>query len=180
MSTHQYAAPATARSGDVDVAAWALIAVIVAMICGVAGWAIASNDVFSDDDVARRSTLAAQDGLMRGQAVGFAQGAKQGRREAALTTRTRIAAERQQAAREGYEAGYQTGRARAGDPDAFLGSTTGTGAYPSAGYEDVLAAGLFGADAPGFSSSAYDGSGFGAGATAPYFGAGRATSLGDE
>jgi hypothetical protein len=182
MSTHQYAAPASARSSDTDVAAWALVAVIVALICALAGWAIASNDVLGQDEVARSATLAARDGLMRGQSVGFTQGSNQGRRETTLTTRTRINAERQQAAREGYEAGYQTGRAKAGDPDAFLGSTTSTGAFPSAGYEDVLAAGLFGADAPGFSSSAYDAQGFGSGATMPYLGAGStlATSPGDD
>jgi hypothetical protein len=174
--------PTSARSGDLDVAAWALVAVIVAVICGIAGWAIASNDVLGSDEVARNASLASQDGLMRGQSVGFTQGAGQGRREATLTTKTRMAAERQQAAREGYEAGYQSGRAKAGDPDAFMGSTTGTGTYPSAGYEDVLAAGLFGADAAGFSDSAYDSQGFGAGSTTPYLGSSAAatTSPGDD
>ena len=73
-----------------------------------------------------------------------------------------IRSERRQAAREGYDAGYGAGRAKAGDPDAYMYSSAGgAGAYPAAGYEDVLAADLLGGDVPGFSDSAYDSLGFG-------------------
>lgn len=167
MSTY-HAAPAPARSGGTDLAAWALVAIVVAAVCAVAGWAVASQGVVGEDDLTRSTALAAQEGLLRGEAVGYRQGSGQGRREATLRTRTRMDAERRQAAREGYEAGYAEGRAKAGDPFAHAGSTVGTGAYPSAGYEDILAAGLFGADAPGYSDSAYDSYGYGTGVTTPY------------
>lgn len=178
MTTYQYAAPAPARSGGTDVAAWALIAIVVALICAGAGWVIARQDTPSVDEVAQHSELAARDGAMRGEAAGYSQGARLGRREAAAQTKARILAERRQAAREGYDAGYAQGRMKAGDPDAFLHSTGGaSGAYPAAGYEDVLAAGLLGSDAPGFSDSAYDSLGYGAGASTPYLGG---TSTGDD
>lgn len=167
MSTN-HAAHGPARSGGTDLAAWALVALVVAAVCAAAGWAIGSQGVLGEDDMTRGSALAAQEGLLRGEAVGYRQGATQGRREAALRTRTRIGAERRQAAREGYSAGYAQGRARAGDPDAYASSMAGTGAYPAAGYEDILASGLFGADAPGYSDSAYDSYGYGTGTTTPY------------
>lgn len=181
MTTYQYAAPAPAKSGGTDVAAWALIALVVALVCAGAGWAIARQDVQGMDDIARSSDLAARDGFMRGESAGYPEGAKLGRREASMRASATIQAERRQAAREGYDAGYGDGRARAGDPDAFMHSGgLGGGAYPTAGYEDVLAAGLFGGDAPGYSSSAYDSYGYGAGSSSPYGGSGAATSLGDE
>lgn len=172
MNASQYAPSSSAAKGGTDVAAWALVALVVAAVCATAGWAIASRDVLDRDDLARNTALAAQDGLLRGEAEGYRQGARQGRREATLRTRTQMNAERRQAARDGYQAGYDEGRAKAGDPFAFAGSTAGlsTGAFPSAGYEDILAAGLFGADAPGYSDSAYEAYGFGAGASTPYLG----------
>lgn len=179
MATYPQTAPAPART---DVAAWALVAMIVALICAGAGWAIARNDVPGRDDLARTSDLAARDGLLRGQASGFTQGASLGRREAALQARSTMLAARQQAQREGYDAGYSSGRSKAGDPNAYLSSTLGAGGtYPSMGYEDVLANGLFGSDAPGFSDSAYDSLGFGAGSSTPYLGAASigGTSSGD-
>jgi hypothetical protein len=182
MSTYQTAAPA--KQGP-DLAAWALVALVVAVVCGIAGWAIASSDVLSRDDLARNASLASQDGLVRGQAVGYRQGAAQGRRVATLRTTAQIQSARAQAQREGFEAGYQDGRAKAGDPNAYLASSAGApaaGTYPAAGYEDILAAGLFGEDAPGYSDSAYGAYGFGAGATTPYLGATTPlyTSLGDD
>lgn len=180
MTTYQYAAPAPARSGGTDVAAWALIALVVALICAGAGWAIARNDTMGIDDLARSSDLAARDGFMRGEGTGYTEGAKLGRKEASVRAKAQIAAERRQASTEGYDQGFMAGRAKAGDPDAYLHGGTGLagGAYPSAGYEDVLAAGLFGGDAPGYSTSAYDG--YGAGAVSPYTGSGIATSIGDD
>lgn len=184
MTTYQYAAPAptSARSGGTDVAAWALVALVVALVCAGAGWAVARQDTPGMDDVARASDLATRTGLMRGESAGYSEGARLGRREASMRARATILAERRQAAREGYDAGYMQGRSKAGDPDAYIGgSSLAGGAYPSAGYEEVLAAGLFGGDAPGYSSSAYDSLGYGAGATSPYLGAERATtSLGDD
>ncbi|MCW2928384.1 MAG: hypothetical protein JWM86_2352 [Thermoleophilia bacterium] len=181
MATYQHAAPAPSRSSGTDVAAWALIALVVALICAGVGWAVARQDVPSRQDVAETSELAAREALVRGESTGFAAGARLGRNEAALKAKGSILAERRAATREGYDAGFQSGRSKAGDPDAYLSSTAGAGAYPSAGYEDILAAGLFGADAPGFSDSAYDSLGYGAGVTSPYLGTtSRGTSLGDD
>jgi hypothetical protein len=182
MSTYQYAAPAPAKTGGTDVAAWALVALVVALICAGAGWAIARNDVMGMDDLSRATDVAARDGLARGESSGYSEGARLGRKEAAMRGKAQISGERRQAAREGYEAGYQEGRAKAGDPDAFMGTTgLAGGAYPSAGYEDVLSAGLFGGDEPGFSTSAYDSMGYGSGASSPYLGTGTgATSIGDD
>ena len=182
MNTYQTAAPP--QQGQ-DLAAWALVALIVAAVCAAAGWAIASSDVLSRDDLARNAALASQDGLVRGHAVGYRQGAVQGRRVATMRSKAQVGAARRQARRDGYEAGYQDGRAKAGDPDAFLSSSAGapsTGAYPSAGYEDILAAGLFGEDAPGYADSSYDAYGYGTGVTTPYLGATTPlyTSLGDD
>lgn len=181
MTTYTHTAPAT-KSGGTDVAAWALIALVVALICAGAGWAIARNDTMGTDDLARATDLAARDGLARGEASGYSEGARLGRREASFRAKAQITAERRQAAREGYEAGWMEGRVKAGDPDAFLGTgSLAGGAYPAAGYEDVLAAGLFGGDEPGFSTSAYDSLGYGAGASSPYLGSSSgATSLGDD
>lgn len=182
MTTYQHAAPAPARSGGTDVAAWALVALIVAAICAGAGWAIARQDAPSMDDVARNAELASRDGYMRGERSGYGEGASLGRRQVAVRTRTQIAAERTAAAREGYDAGFAEGRIKAGDPNAFSYSTAGgAGAYPAAGYEDILAADLFGGDVPGFSDSAYDSLGFGTGTSTPYLGTtSRETSLGDD
>lgn len=183
MTTYQYAAPApaAAKSDGTDVAAWALVALVVALICAGAGWAIARHDVMGMDDIARSSDIAARNGVMRGEASGYADGAKLGRKEAAARTKATIAAERRAASHEGYDAGYMEGRAKAGDPDAFAsGSSLAGGAYPTAGYEDILAAGLFGGDAPGYSDSAYDSLGYGGGASSVYAGSSAATSFGDD
>jgi hypothetical protein len=181
MATYQQAAPAPART---DVAAWALVAVIVAIICAGAGWAIARNDVPGRDDLARTSDLAARDGLMRGQATGYAQGAKLGRREAALQSRSAMLAAKAEAQREGYANGYANGRSKAGDPDAYLNTGLGMGAGfagSSAEDEALLATGVYGGDVPGFSDSAYDSLGYGSDTSTPYLGAASAgaTSVGD-
>ena len=102
-----------------------------------------------------------------------------------MRAKAQVNSARRQASREGYAAGYSDGRAKAGDPDAYLTSgygASGAGAYPAAGYEDVLAAGLFGSDVPGFSDSAFDSFGYGSGVTTPYVGApsSLATSYGDD
>ncbi|MCW2920296.1 MAG: hypothetical protein JWL76_170 [Thermoleophilia bacterium] len=181
MTTYQYAAPAPARSGGTDVAAWALVALVVATICAAAGWAIARQDTPGRDDVARNAELAAQDGFVRGETSGYGEGARLGRRQVAVRTRTEMAAERRQAAREGYDTGFMEGRSKAGDPNAFMNSTAGAGVYPAAGYEDILSADLLGGDVPGFSDSGYDSLGFGAGTSTPYLGTtSRSTSVGDD
>ncbi len=184
MTTYQHAAPAPARSGGTDVAAWALVAIIVAAVCAFAGWAIARQDVLGHDDIARNAALAGQEGFVRGEATGYSQGARQGRREATARTNAQVGAARRQASREGYQAGYAEGRAKAGDPEAFLTGMYGggAGAYPAAGYEEILAAGLFGADAPGFSDSAFDSYGYGSGISTDYVAPAGVlpTSLGDS
>ena len=185
MATYQQTAPAPTRStGGTDVAAWALVALIVVLVCATAGWAIARQTTPGAEDLAQSANLAAGVGLSRGESIGYGEGARLGRREAALKARTAIQTERRTAAREGYAAGFAQGRMKAGDPDAYLsaGASSASGAYPAAGYEDVLASSLMGSDASGYASSAYDSLGYGDGATTPYLGSSTAasTSPGDE
>ena len=180
MTTYQHAAPAPARSGGTDVAAWALVAIVVALICAGAGWAIARNDSPAGGDLDRTAALASRDGFVRGERQGYGEGAKLGRRQVAVRTKAQMAAERRQAAREGYDSGFADGRAKAGDPDAFMYSSAGAGAYPAAGYEDILAADLFGGDAPGYSDSAYDSLGYGTGIQTPYMGSTDLASASDD
>jgi hypothetical protein len=175
MATYQQTAP---RSGNTDVAAWALVAVIVALICATAGWAIARQGTPGRGDLVREADLAARTGLQNGSAAGYRQGAAAGRREAALRARTQVQAAKSQASNEGYSAGYEAGRSRAGDPFAFSSSTGvpgSSGSYPADGFEDILASGLFGDDVS--TTSAYDASGFGSSASTPYLGS---TSTGDD
>lgn len=171
MYAYQQPAATAQRSGGLDVTAWALVALVVALVCAAAGWAIASQDVLSRDDLASEAQLAAREGAARGMTDGYSQGAKGGRSEAALRARLDLQQTKRSAAQEGYQAGLNDGRARAaaraGDPDAMFGLTTASGAYPSMDYSDVLASGLFG-DEPGFSTSAYGEFGYGTGSSVPY------------
>lgn len=170
-SSFQYAAPAPApaRSGGTDLAAWAVVAIVVAIVAAGAGYVVARQDTPGAGDVARSSDLAARTGFARGERSGYADGTRLGRSEANAKVRARVAAERAAATREGYQAGYENGRARAGDPNALpTGGFGATGTYPSMGYEDVLAADLFGSDAPGYSDSAFETMGYGTSAVAPF------------
>lgn len=174
MYAYQQPAPAAvgSRTGGLDVTAWALVALVVAVVCGAAGWAIASQDVLGRDDLANETQLAAREGAARGMTDGYSQGAKSGRAEAGLRARLDLQQTKRSAAQEGYQAGFGDGRsraaARAGDPDAMFGmSSTTSGAYPSMDYSDVLASGLFG-DEPGYSTSAFGEFGYGTGSSVPY------------
>lgn len=182
MSTYQPVPTTPSRSGT-DVAAWALVALVVALVCASAGWAIARQDVPSSAEVTRTSALAAREASVRGMRDGYGQGAAAGRRQASLQSQLEQLRQRGSASRDGWSAGYQDGRSRAaalrGD-DADLFGMPSTGAYPSLGYEDVLSAGLFG-DVPGFADSAFTGYGYGTGSTTPYAAAAFGpTSYGDD
>ena len=181
MSAYQMTAPAP-RSDNTDAAAWALVAVVVALVCAGAGWAIARQDAPSQADVATEVELAGRESAQRGQRFGYQDGARLGRREAQLTGRTQVLAARRQGTTEGYAEGYREGRSQAGDPDAFMtGGLGGAASNPLPGYEDVLRSGLFGGgDEPGYSSSAYDAYGYGSTATTPYVGSAASTSAGDD
>jgi len=189
MTTYTYSQPqqAPAQQSGPDVAAWALVALVVALICAAAGWAIARNDAPSRNDVARSAELAAREASVAGESIGYRNGAATGRAENALRTKLAVAQAKQQGSADGYGAGYVEGRSRAqsrqfGLGGYGLGSSLGTsGAYPSAGYEDILASGAF-SDVPGYSSSTYDAAGYGATST-PYPATGLSslgTSYGDD
>ncbi|MCW2961525.1 MAG: hypothetical protein JWM25_1612 [Thermoleophilia bacterium] len=167
MATYAQSAPSN-RSGGTDVAAWALIALVVAMICAAAGWAIARQDNPGRDDLQRNAMLASQEGSLQGQADGYKVGAVAGRKEAALRNKQQADSARAAATRDGYDAGVLEGRNRAmaranGEPYFSSGAAAG-GTLP--GYEDILA--RLGGDVPGYSDSAYSSSGFGTTATTPY------------
>ena len=78
MSTYQMTAPAQSRPGGMDVASWALVAVVVAIICAGAGWAIAREAGPTQDDLALSADLAGREGRIRGESSGYADGAKLG------------------------------------------------------------------------------------------------------
>jgi len=184
MPMYQQTAPSQSRSGA-DTSVWALIAVIVVLVCGVAGWAIARQDVPGTNEVNRTAALAVRNGELAGTREGIAQGARVGRQEANLRTKQQVAAARAQATREGYAAGITDGRARAqarANGDTYFPSgagAAGTGAYPTQGYEDVLASDLLN-DEPGYASSAYPGYGTTA-STSPYTDQQAfSTSIGDD
>lgn len=177
MSTYAQTAPArrAGSGGGTDVAAWALVAVIVAIVCAIAGWAIARQSNPGADDLRRSSYLAAQGGSLQGQQDGYRAGAVAGRTEAGLRAKQQSAMARAEATREGYAAGYDEGRNRAmarADGDSHIGTSSALGAggaYPAPDYRDILASGAF-ADVPGYADSAYSSSGFGSTATSPYAG----------
>lgn len=182
----QTPAPATAARSGTDVAAWALVALIVAIVCAGAGWAVARQDAPSSEDVAREAELAARESATRGMRSGYSQGADLGRREASFRARLSMLENRRSAAQSGWSAGYAEGRSRAasraGDEEGlFGGASLPGGAYPALGYEDVLASGMFG-DAPGFSDSAYSSFGYGGGVSTPWTSTGAygGTSRGDD
>lgn len=173
MTTYAYSQPQPAQhSGGTDLTAWALVALVVALICGGAGWAIARNDTPSSSEVARTSELAAREAATRGETIGYRNGAATGRSENSLRTKLYVAQAQAAAQREGFSAGFGDGRtraqARANGFDSYgLSGLGSTGAYPAADYNDVLASGAFD-DVPGYADSTYSGSGYGTSATTPY------------
>lgn len=189
MTTYTYSQPqqAPAQQSGPDVAAWALVALVVALICAAAGWAIARNDAPSRNEVARTAELAAREASVQGEQIGYRNGAATGRAENALRTKYAVAQAKQQGTADGYGAGYTEGRSRAqarqyGLSSYGLGGSLGAaGAYPSAGYEDILASGAFN-DVPGYASSAFDSAGYGTTST-PYAASGLSsygTGYGDD
>ncbi|MBC7460998.1 MAG: hypothetical protein H7287_06515 [Thermoleophilia bacterium] len=189
MTTYTYSQPQQApaqQSGGTDVAAWALVALVVALICAAAGWAIARNDNPSRSEVGRTSELAAREAATRGETIGYRNGAASGRADNSLRTKLYAAQARASAQREGYTAGFGEGRTRAqsrasGFDSYGMSGLGSTGAYPSADYGDVLASGAFG-DVPGYADSAYSGAGYGTTGVTPYGGASSTygTSSGDD
>lgn len=169
MYAYQQAAPAPQNKNGVDVAAWALVALIVALLCGAVGWFVASNDVLGRGDMQEQAELAAREGAARGVRAGYSQGAKQGRQQAGLQAQLSIAQGKRTAADEGYSAGYSTGRSRA--EARRNGYSTGMmssyDAYPAQDYSDVLSSSLLN-DEPGYSTSAFDEFGYGTSAGSAY------------
>lgn len=189
MTTYTYSQPQQAppqQSGGTDVAAWALVALVVALICAAAGWAIARNDNPSRGEVARTSELASREAATRGATLGYRNGAASGRADNALRTKLYAAQARAAAQRDGYAAGFGEGRTRAqsrqnGFDSYGLSGLGSSGAYPSSDYSDVLASGAFG-DVPGYADSAYSSTGYGTTGATPYGGASSTygTSSGDD
>ncbi len=102
-----------AAQRSTDPAVWVLIAVIVAMVAGGLGWAVASQSRTSWSDVEQASALARERGQLRGQDRGFAEGTRAGRREAKLAARASSTRVEQTAYADGWRAGVADGRAQA-------------------------------------------------------------------
>ncbi|MCW2949087.1 MAG: hypothetical protein JWN41_100 [Thermoleophilia bacterium] len=160
------------QSGSTDVAAWALVAVVVAAVCAGAGWAIARNASPSHTDVAQTADLAAREAAARGATAGYRSGAASGRAETALRTKLLKQQAADAAQYQGYANGFTDGRSRARARsygiDGYAGGPVST--YSSLDATDMLASGGLGSDVSGYSDSAF--SAYGAGAsvssTSPY------------
>jgi type II secretory pathway pseudopilin PulG len=188
MTSYTYPQQAPQQKAGTDVAAWALVALVVAVICAAAGWAIARNGSPSRTDVARTSELAAREAAARGATVGYRSGAAAGRRETLLRTQLLKQQAASAATAEGYSTGFTDGRSRAqarayGLDGLGLGGVPAS-SYPSVDSTDLLASGAFGGgDLLGADSSAYSSLGYGSGVSAPYVsssGVLGATSAGDS
>jgi hypothetical protein len=157
-----------------DLATWGLVAVVVAIFAGIAGYAIGAVTIPSWNDVATDQSTEYRTQVMRGQADGFQKGRRAGSREAKAEAKLLAARGQRASYDEGWQSGYDTGRERAlaaqwGEPIPWSG-TMSSGTYPEFGTEDLFLSGdsVFD-DVPGYSSSSYS--------TAPY-GTGASTSGG--
>ena len=163
MYAYPQTAAAPSRSNGMDVTAWALVALIVAIICAGVGWFAASQDVLGNGDVQTQAELASREAAAAGVQSGYKAGAAQGRREAGLQAQLKLAQTKRSAAQEGFTNGFSDGRQRAAARSNGINSTFGMTSYDSYSldtYTDPYATGLFD-DAPGYSSSAYDEFGYG-------------------
>lgn len=165
----QYAPTQQTRRSGIDAASWALIALVVALICAGAGWAIASKRVMSQGELQDQSILASREGAARGMQDGYRDGAKVGRREEGLRARLDLQRSKRGAVQDGFNTGFNDGRARtearSSGFDALAMSSLGS--YPSMGYSDALSSGLFD-DEPGYSTSSYSSYGYGANVGSTY------------
>lgn len=175
------AATGPAHTSAADPAAWIAIALIAVVVAGAAGWAFGRLGGRDAGDMERTTAAAGRFGQLRGEAVGFRDGARLGRRESVVASKAQTARSSRERYAEGYGVGVTDGRQRAaikaGELDGGIAApSTGGGTYPVEGYEDVL-----GDDAPGFSDSGWnlgsDTSGSLASTSLP---ASAATEFGDE
>ena len=133
----QFVGAAPANRSDERIT-WALVAVVLVLLAGGAGWLIAANSQPSWGDLDSSARLAEREGAADGRVHGFGQGAKLGRREARASSKVETLSSSKQAWSRGWQSGFEQGReqARAKRNGGSLYSM-GTGAYPEAGYDDV-------------------------------------------
>jgi hypothetical protein len=168
MATYQQQSMTPAKGGT-DIAAWGIIAIIVAVICAAAGWAFARQQAPSRNDLVRAEILSSRSGAVNGERSGYNDGFANGRSIAKAKAAAQVQLAKRSAQAEGWTAGYAAGQARAearanGGDALMLGSMGAmTSPYTSA---DILSSGLFD-DAPGYSDSAYSTYGYGSTALTP-------------
>ena len=157
-----YMAAPQQRSTD-DRATWALIAVLVLLVAGGAGWLVARASNPSTGDVENITRVAQQEAALQGRQAGWSEGAKLGRREARLQGEYQALRQQRSAWSSGWSRGLQDGRtqanARQDGLDGYdpIYSGASADAFPEAGYQDVMND-LF-TDPPGYASSSLSGTG---------------------
>jgi hypothetical protein len=158
------------RNDSNDLSTWALIAVVVAIFAGVAGYIVASVNTPSWNDVATTSSSEFRMQQMRGNTDGFQKGRKAGAREAKMQGKLDVARRQRSSFNSGYQTGFDSGRdealaARWGEPIPWSG-TADNGGYPEFGSEDLFStdgSSVFD-DVPGYSTSSLSTSPYGGGA----------------
>jgi hypothetical protein len=156
------------RNDSNDLTTWALVAVVVAIFAGLAGYFVASINTPSWNDLATTSSTEYRMQQMRGNKDGFQKGRKAGVREAKVQGKLEAARRQRGSFNSGWQSGYDSGRDQAlatqwGEPIPWSG-TADNGGYPEFGSEDLFSVdgtSVFD-DVPGYSSSSYS--------TAPYGG----------
>lgn len=101
--------PAAVDSGS-GKAAIALVAVILAIVAGVAGWAIGSQQGPTWNELRRFEALAGREGEIRGRDSGWATGRKQGREELKFLAQYEKLRTNATAFNQGWNQGLGTGR----------------------------------------------------------------------
>lgn len=113
VQTGTTVAPHAGASRGVDPAVWGLVALIVALVAGGLGWAVAHSQHASWSDATQASALARQEGQLRGQERGYSEGAAVGRKEARLQAQLSAARSERTSYMDGYRAGVEQGRVTA-------------------------------------------------------------------
>ena len=115
------------RSG----AALALVAIIVAVIAGFAGYAMAKGNGISRNEFDRYQALAGREGEIAGRDAGWTQGRKQGRTEMEVLAQYEKLRTQATAFGQGYRQGRSTGQQMGADRVRYQRGYGGYGGYGS-------------------------------------------------
>jgi hypothetical protein len=109
MAAYSHSVAPAPRAGT-DVATWALVALVVALIAGAGGWAIGHVATPTRSEAQIASQTAYQTAHQRGLELGRKTGARYGRKEAKLKRQQMVAKQGQVAYTKGYQSGVKAGK----------------------------------------------------------------------